>query len=75
MKFLLLLLVIVGGIYWIRLQRMRESDSSSAPQSSAESAQWMIECPVCGTHLPQSDAVQGQRHLYCSVAHRQQAEG
>jgi uncharacterized protein len=79
MKYLVLLIVIIVGIHWIRQQRAAASHDAAAarttPNTHTNEAQWMIECPVCGTHLPESDAVRGQRHLYCSVAHRQQTEG
>ena len=45
------------------------------PKSPRREVQPMLSCPVCGVHVPQTDAVKGQRGSYCSVAHRRQAEG
>jgi uncharacterized protein len=71
MKYLLLLLIAMAGIWWIRQQRRphrSSSEKSSGPQT-------MVACTECGVHVPQADLVQGQQGLYCSEAHRQRHEG
>jgi uncharacterized protein len=30
----------------------------------------MVACLQCGTHLPEAEAVKGQRGAYCSQEHR-----
>jgi uncharacterized protein len=35
----------------------------------------MHACPVCGTHIPEREAIVGQRGIYCSASHLRQAEG
>jgi uncharacterized protein len=35
----------------------------------------MVACLQCGTHLPESEAVQGRQGAYCSTEHRQLREG
>lgn len=84
MKWLLVLLIVLGGIWWLRqVGRGRSRDpSSSAPSSSQPSSaapadtppQVMTRCLHCGLHLPVQDAVSGKLGDYCSPAHRQQRE-
>jgi hypothetical protein len=55
MKYLVLLLIVVGGIWWIRQQRYPKhptSHTKTAPQV-------MMPCTHCGTHVPENDAVRG----------------
>lgn len=70
MKYLVLLLIVVGGIWWIRQQRQ---PNQSSPKPSG--TQVMVPCRHCGTHIPEGDAIQGTRGVYCSEAHRQSHEG
>jgi uncharacterized protein len=72
MKYLILLVVVLGGIWWIRQQRPQRTDSQRSRQSSG--AQTMVTCSQCGVHLPESDALRGLQGVYCSEAHRQQVE-
>jgi uncharacterized protein len=80
MKWLLVLLVILGGVWWLR-QTARGTRSRASPrQPSATptpegSTRPMTQCLQCGLHLPSEDAVRGQQGDYCSPAHRQQHEG
>ena len=70
MKYLVLLLIVVAGIWWLRQQR-RPDQAPSQPSSP----QVMVPCTHCGTHVPENDAVRGSRGTYCSATHRDQHEG
>lgn len=75
MKYLVVLVVVVLGIWLWRSQRRADDDERRAatppkPPPLLE----IVACPVCGVHLPSAEAVQGQRALYCSADHRHQAE-
>jgi len=70
MKYLVLLLIVVGGIWWIRQQR-RPHTSTHQPSGP----QVMLPCAHCGTHIPESDAIRGSHGVYCSAAHRDAHEG
>ena len=80
MKFLIVLLVVLVGVFvWRnnrrtdRVERERNTPKRPTGQPKIED---MVSCPVCALHLPAADAVAGARGtLYCSVGHRQQAEG
>ena len=70
MKYLVLLLIVLGGIWWIRQQR--KPDQTLNKKSGT---QVMVPCAHCGTHVPEDDAVRGEKGLYCSAAHRDDHEG
>ena len=80
MKFLLLLLVVVGGLAWLAWGRKRPpakagdegaSRRDGAPPPGPATPQSMLACAHCGVHLPAADALRdaGGR-AYCSEAHR-----
>ena len=74
MKYLVLLLIVFGGIWWIRQQR--QPNQSNTPKSHPISeAVKMLPCTHCGTHVPENDAIRGKQGLYCSEPHRQSHEG
>lgn len=75
MKLLILLLAVLGGVWLWKRGRRLEQSKQAPPKSSRREVQPMLSCAVCGVHVPQTDAVKGQRGSYCSVAHRRQAEG
>jgi len=72
MKYLVLLLIVLAGIWWLRQQRQAGPPS---PHHTSNGPQTMVACTQCGVHVPEAEAVQGQRGTYCSEAHRQRHEG
>jgi uncharacterized protein len=76
MKFVVLLIVVVGGLLWLAMGR-RKTPLDSAPKPDAAKAaapgapQTMLACAHCGVHLPSADALRDAAgHAYCSDAHR-----
>jgi uncharacterized protein len=77
MKFVVLLLVLVGAFAWLAVSRRRRppgrtdeplrrsgSDGGTTPQV-------MVSCAHCGVHLPQADALfDAAGRPYCGEAHR-----
>ncbi len=55
----------------VQRQQARPASPTSAPKLPTE----MVACEVCGVHLPRQEALPGASGLYCSDAHRRQAEG
>jgi uncharacterized protein len=78
MKYLLVLAV-VGVAFWIwRNNRRAEAADRAAqrpPAPPPAKPVTMVACRVCGTHLPQNEAVPGNQGVYCSAEHRQRLEG
>lgn len=80
MKFVVLLLVLVGAFAWLAVSRRRRPPGRAAepPRRSGgdggdggTAPQVMVSCAHCGVHLPQSDALfDPAGHPYCGEAHR-----
>jgi uncharacterized protein len=79
----LLLLLILAAVAWLwwryvrvsgQAARRRSAPASSEPSGTPATPQAMVDCPVCGLHLPRIDAVAGRLGLYCSEGHRDQHE-
>lgn len=79
MKYLVLIVVlVVAYMMWrhARLAERAERDAAAAPPRPVAGPQDMVSCPVCGLHLPQSEAVTGEGGVaYCSHEHRLRAGG
>ncbi|MDP2417629.1 MAG: PP0621 family protein [Hydrogenophaga sp.] len=80
MKYLLVLAV-VWVAYWVwrknRLDDKTQAKRSPPPRPPAapQLPTVMVACLHCGTHLPESEAVQGRQGVYCSPEHQQLSEG
>ncbi len=77
MKYLLLLAIVLLVLWLLRQKsagRTPPAHRAPPPAPPAPAAE-MVACTHCGLHLPRPEAVGGQRGLYCSAAHRQEAEG
>lgn len=73
MKYLFFLLVVLLVIWAIkRTKTSSQAKPPSAPEAKAPSE--MVICAHCGVHLPQEEAVSGQKGLYCSTEHRTAAQ-
>lgn len=79
MKYLVLFAVLmVAYLLWrnARLRDERKPPPQRPGQAPDGSPQEMVSCPVCGVHLPRSEAVVGARGIpYCSNEHRLRAGG
>lgn len=69
MKYLVLLLVVVG-VLWFARSRAAGKPARRGPPGKPPPVQPMVSCAHCGVHLPRDDAVDGANGLYCSEAHR-----
>jgi uncharacterized protein len=72
MKFLLVLLVVVGLGWWLsgRSARERAVKRKAEGPGAAPKLVAMIECAHCGVHLPRTEAVLDGATPYCGEAHR-----
>lgn len=77
MKYLLVLLVVVGAV-WMLLKRSRQDGEAGKPTVGTKPPPRqpvplteMVSCLHCGVHLPRSESViDRQGGVYCSAAHR-----
>jgi uncharacterized protein len=71
MRYLILLGIVLGVIWWIKLNRAtsqrQQDDNETQPQN-------MVRCAHCGLHLPENEAIHSRNAVYCSDAHRALAE-
>lgn len=75
MKYLLVLIVVMVGIWIWRSNRAEEkSESRRARPRKEQSTVDMVGCDVCGVHCPREDVVVGRKGMYCCIQHRNQAE-
>lgn len=77
MKFVLLMLVLVFGV-WLFAHRRRSDRSAFGPSQSGSAVrnslpQPMQPCAHCHVHMALTDMTAGQRGLYCSPEHVRQA--
>lgn len=71
MKFLFLILLILVVIWAIKRTRINTTPPKNTPPAAASN---MIVCAHCGIHLPQDEAVMGEKGVYCSTEHRTAAQ-
>lgn len=69
MKYVLLLAMVIGVIWWARSRGPRAKPPSRTSRPEPQEPQQMVACASCGLNLPRSEAVVGADGLYCSVAH------
>jgi uncharacterized protein len=80
MKYLLVLAVLAVAFWvWRKNRQNAKAESKKTPPADPGSSavmqpQAMLQCAVCGVHLPAADAVVGRKGSYCSTSHRQQLE-
>ena len=69
MKYLLLVLVVVGVLWLVRTSR-RRALPPKPPAGDVPRHETMLACAHCGVHLPRSDALPGRGGVFCDAAHR-----
>lgn len=76
MKYLLLIALLLG-VFWLWRHRRQAVRRAAAPRPApARGAAEMVACSTCQVHLPRSEALIGRGDaLYCSEAHRREADG
>jgi uncharacterized protein len=76
MKYLTVFAVLAIAFWIWRNNRRSEAAPPSPKANAAQSGvQPMLQCAVCGVHLPESDVITGKQGRYCSAEHRKQLEG
>lgn len=72
MKYLFWLLIAL--LAWWAYTRMRKAEQVKNAPPTSQAPQDMVPCAHCGIHLPRGEAVAGEKGLYCSTAHRSDAQ-
>jgi uncharacterized protein len=68
MKFLVLIVVIVG-VLWL-MRSLRKPNLPPEPKPPAPEKEEMVVCAQCGVHLPRSESLTGPGGVFCGEAHR-----
>ena len=76
MKYLIVLAIVFLGFWLWRSNRPAARGEPPPARKPDAQLQDMVSCAVCDVHVPRADAMAGRRgELYCSIEHRQRAEG
>lgn len=71
MKYLLVLVVVVGGLWLLLRKRGGDPPEMSRPRPAKGLPAQMVACAHCDLRLPRAEAVfDGEGRPYCDVAHR-----
>jgi uncharacterized protein len=74
MKFLLVILMVLAGIWLWRANRPSDPKLHRQKTKAAPEPLDMVRCTLCSVHVPSVDAVQGKKGPYCSADHLHLAE-
>ena len=76
MKYALIfgLVLVVFWLWRSNRQKMTRPPAASARATPITQTTEVVACAVCNVHLPRTEALAGKHGLYCSAAHRQQAD-
>lgn len=74
MKFILIVAVVLGIIWLLRSGRRVEHKQEPSRRKETLAPQDMLSCSHCSVHIPASDALQGQKGVYCCAEHLYRAE-
>ncbi len=77
-KVLFWIVIIIGGLLLVRIiasynaknqgdDRPKQAKKRGAPP--VEHAEAMVRCEHCGIHMPRSEAVLSDGHIWCSTEH------
>lgn len=66
MKYLLIMGIVIGIIWWFKLDRKISSHQPPPSQSPDP----MVRCGYCGLHLPHDEALHTPKGIYCSKEHQ-----
>lgn len=80
MKYLLIFIAVFIGLWLWRNNRRPDEHGVKAERTNSKAATSLapteiVACELCAVHLPRAEALPGGRGVYCSDAHRKQAEG
>ena len=71
MKYLLILLAVLAGVWLWRKQRVQQTPTRQ--RRTPPQLQDMVRCQVCDLHLPARDAVHTSAGIFCSEEHARRA--
>ena len=73
MKYLLILLAVLAGVWLWRKQRVQQEQAQAPQRRAPPQLQDMVRCQVCDLHLPARDAVTTSAGVFCGEEHARRA--
>jgi uncharacterized protein len=70
---LIRILIILAGL-WLVLHFVRRALARHRQRPELPRPTRMVACAVCGTHIPETEALRVGDNTYCSEAHRRAGE-
>lgn len=69
-------LIVIALAVWLLLKLVKRlfSGDSQPEQKKREKIASMVKCAWCELHVPEGEAIKGNKGYYCSEAHKEQAE-
>lgn len=74
MKYILVALVVLVGLWSWRRSREQARQDTPRPPTPPQKPADMVACSLCGVHLPSHEAIPGRQGVYCCEKHRQTQE-
>jgi uncharacterized protein len=71
-RIIIILLALWLAVHFVRRALARHRRSSGL---STNDPARMVACTVCGTHIPESEAVRADGRVYCCEQHRKTGSG
>lgn len=72
MRYLFLLLLVVGALMVWRRWSGRSGSAEGGGRPEASPPGTMVQCKVCGIYLPEEESLSVEQFHYCSATHRDQ---
>lgn len=69
-----ILIIILGMVIFWMWRKLQAKDSDAVPKTADRPAELMVRCALCGVNQPRGECVESGGAVYCSEAHRREAE-
>jgi uncharacterized protein len=73
-KFILIFAVVLACIWLWRYNREADTQLRQRKNKTTAPVLDMVPCALCAMHIPEGDAIQGKKGMYCCADHHHRAE-
>ena len=68
----LIRLLALGLVIWMIWRFVRRKSNAIGRSNAQLSGSQMVACAVCGTHVPEQDAIEQSGKWFCCIEHKEQ---